>query len=308
MTDNPRATMGANFPPLSPPDEVAAHIEAEHEELFSEAAKLEAERFKLPEALETDEHCNAVTAFVVKAKGVARKLDKVREAEKKPYLDAGRIVDATFGEVAKAVLAMSSRLEGSVAAYTRAKAERERAERLEKERVEREAAEAKRREEQAQREAAERAQREADEAAARIRQAADAEGRRKAEAEMREREEAAAKARAAAEASAEEAAAAERKAAAAARQAEGSTTKLSRVGGAAATASVSARWVATVVDRGALRSSIGVLGFYFTDAELDDVVARAVRMQSQGGATPTITIPGVEIAPEDKVNIRAVRA
>jgi hypothetical protein len=304
---NPRAVLGGNKPPLTPPEDLVKRLDLEHAALFAEAANLDAEQAALPDDLKTDEDSAAVSAFVVKLKTTARKVEGVRVEEGRPYLEATRIVNETFKSVTEQLEASAKALTARVGIYNKAKAERERAERLRLEQEQRQRAEEQRAEEQRLREAAETAAREADEAAARIRQAETAEDYEAAAADMRQREAAAGIARDAAEGAAKTAAQAERKADTAARQADGPTSTLSRVSGLGATSSVTKRWVGEITDRPALVRSLGALGPFFSDNELDTLVARAVRLSAASGAISGLRIPGCVIEQRDYTNIRAAR-
>lgn len=308
---NPRAVLGANVPPLDSPDVLGARLEADHAAIFSEAAQLKAESYALPAAPATDEECGLLSDHVVKLQKVAKKLEDARTTEGRPYLEATKIVNATFNEVRETIVdkktGLAQKLTDRVGIYSRAKAERERAERLERERLEREKAEKARQEEERQRAEAERVQREADAAAAKIRAAQDAEIRAAAEKEMREANQRAADLRKEADRSADEAAGAERKADANERAAEGDTGKFSKVSAEGSTASVTKRWTYNIEDMGALRVSLGPLEAYLSEDTICAAVARAVREQSLGGATPTIALPGVQILQVENTNIRAAR-
>lgn len=300
-----------NIPPLDPPETLGARLEREHAALIGEAAQLEAESFALPDSPANDTEAGTVQDHVVKVMGVAKRLEDARTSEGRPYLEGTRIINTTFNDVRERLVdkktGLAARLTERVRVYNLAKAERERAERLEKERLEREKAEAARREEERKRQEAEKAQREADEAAARIRAAKDKDARAAAEKEMRERTAAAAQLRKDSEASASEAATAERRADANQRAAEGDTGKLSKVSSGGSTSSVTKRWTYRIDSMAVLRKSLGPLEAYLTEDTIVAAVARAVREQSAGGATPTLKLPGVEFFQVEATNIRAAR-
>ncbi len=199
MSENPRVAIGDNVPPLDPPDALPKRLERDHAALFSEAAQLEAESFALPKVPADDEEAAQVSDHVVAIKKLAKRIEDARTGEGRPYLEAGRVINALFGELSEPLIAkkegLADKLTVRVGIYNSAKAEREKAERLEKERIEREKAEAARREEQRKRDEAEAAQREAEAAAARIRQAATDKERAEAQRQMQEQEAKAAAAR-----------------------------------------------------------------------------------------------------------------
>jgi hypothetical protein len=172
---NPRAMIGGNRAPLDQPDELKPRLERDHAELIAAIAQAELERFALPEEPATDEECAQLTEFVVKLKGLAKRLEDQRTAEGRPYLDGQRVVNAFFGafsaDLDKQTDARTGELTKRIGAYARAKAAREQAERIEKERLQREEARRLEQEAEDKRKAAEESQRQADEAAAKIRAA-----------------------------------------------------------------------------------------------------------------------------------------
>lgn len=308
---NPRERVGGNVPPLDPPETLAARLEREYAPVFSEVAQLKAASYGLPEKPATDEECGQLSDHVVKLARVARQLEDIRTTEGKPYLEGTRIINATFNDVRETIVAkgtgLAAKLTERVRIYTAAKAERERAERLAREAEERKKVEAARAEEERQRKAAEAATAAADAAAAAIRNAATAAERNKAEAEMREQEGLASQARAGAEIASDAAAGAERRAETNARAAAAPVSKFSKVAAGGSTASVTLRWTYRIDDMGKLRASLGPLESYLTEDIICAAVARAVREQSLGGATPTIKLPGVAIFQHEHTNISATR-
>lgn len=307
-TANPRVALGDNKPPLEPAESLEKRLDLEQAALIGEAAALDVEFFKLPPDPATDEECAAVSGHVAKIKALNKKLEDARTTTGRPYLEANRVINGWFKEMTDPLALTADGLTKKVAAYARAKGEREAAERRQREAAERAAAEAARAEEQRQRAAADAAARSAEEAAARIRQAATPEARGEAETQMRQAEAQAGELREAAEASGKTAAQAERKADGHERAAGGDLTRLSRVAGATATASVSKVWAYTITDARKLLATLGPLAPYLSEMTISDAVARAVREQSQGGARPTIVLPGVDIFQTDRANIRAARS
>lgn len=307
MSDT-RTAIGGNKPPLDDAEELANRLDTEFADLNKTAAQLELDRFALPQSLETDDDCAKVSGFVAKVKGAISAAEAKRKVKGAPYLAAQRTINDWFKELHADLEQNAEALTKKVKIYNNAKAERERAERLAKEAEERRKADEARREEQRKRDEADAAQREAEAAAARVRMAADAAAREQAAKEMREADQRAADLREEAEAEGEVAAKAERKADSHERAAEGDIGKLSRIAGAGATSSVTVKWGYTVDDWSALRASLGPLGPHLDSGVLETTLARIVRQESAGGATPTFKAPGVTIAPELKTNIRATRA
>lgn len=286
-----------------PEDPYLARLEEEHSKLADEAADLELEALSLPERVNTEEEAAKVTNFVAKAKTLTRKTEKTREGEKEPWLSRGRTVDAFFKKLAAPVSARVTRLEADLNAFARAKAERERAERLERERKEREAAEAKRREEEEARRAAERAQREAEEAAARVRSAADAEERAEAERVMREADQRAAEERRAAETAGKEAATASRIADTHGKAAAGAVGKLAKTTADGGSTSTTTFWTYRIADEEKLLESLGPLGPYVHRDAVAAAVNLAKRNHVASGTIADLSIPGVEFFQDQKTNV-----
>lgn len=313
MTDaNPRAIQGGNVPPLDAPDQLPKRLELEYRDLIAEAADMETARFGLPEAPATDEEAAQVSDFVVKLKGLAKRMETARTTSGRPYLEGQRVINDFFGGFIGDIELQTDPRKGAlverVNIFSRAKAERERAERLERERLERVAAEAKRQEEEAQRQEAARLQAAADAAAARIRQAADAATRAEAEKQMREADTAAAAARKAAEKAGDDAAKSERKADAFERAADGDIGKLSKVSAGGSTSSVTMHWTHAITDAGKLLESMGPLGVHISNDAVIQAIGRIMREAEKTGTIEALTVPGVRFFTQTQTNIRAARA
>jgi len=284
-------------------DPFTEKLEKDHAALADEAADLELEALSLPEKVNTDEEAALVTNFVAKAKGLARTAEKKREEEKEPWLSRGRKVDAFFKGLSAPVVARITRLEADLNAHARAKAERERAERLERERVERAEAERQRAEAEAARQAAEAAAREAEAAAARIRSAADAEERAAAEAQMREAEQAATEARREAEEQQRASAKSERVADSHGKAAAGQVGKLAKTTASGGQTSVSTFWTHRIADEAKLLESLGPLGPYLTADAVSAAVGLARRQAVAANRIEALEIPGVEFFQDQKTNV-----
>lgn len=314
MTDesNPRATIGANKPPLDTAETVAKRLEREHAALLTEASMLEAESLALPEAPETDEDSAKISDHVVKVRRVAKRLEDTRTEAGRPYLEAGRVINELFNDFRNPLIekgkGLADRLTERVTIYNSAKAERERAERLERERQERARAEAARQEEDRKRREADEAARKADEAAANLRAAKNKEARDAAEAEMREQNRVAAAARREAETQASTAASADRRADQNERAAAAPTGQLGRVSAGGSTSSVTKTWTHTITDAALLMRSLGPLGPYLSNDTISQALARAVRERNAAGSIETFVVPGVRFWQEAKTNITGKRA
>jgi hypothetical protein len=90
---NPRAVLGGNHPPEATPFERA---EKEIGDLYDEA-KLWLDGA----AVEGEEVAGGLSNLLNLLRGAEKAADAAREAEKKPFLEAGRAVDAKFGPVIK---------------------------------------------------------------------------------------------------------------------------------------------------------------------------------------------------------------
>lgn len=284
-------------------DPFVEKLEADHQQLADDAADLELEALSLPEKVESDEDAAKVTEFVAKAKTLSRKAEKARVEEKEPWLARSGKVDAFFKRLVTPVGARISRLEQDLNAHAKAKAERQRAERLAREKAEREEADRQRREAEAARQAAEAAQRQADEAAARIRSAADAEARAENEAQMRAAEQVAAEQRRIAEAAQKGAATSERVADTHGKAATGAVGKLAKTTAAGGQTTVSTFWTHEVTDMEAVIDSLGPLGPYLPTDVVTSAIARAKREAVAANRIEDLTIPGVRFFEDQKTNV-----
>lgn len=103
----------------------------------------------------TSDDANAQAAdFIKAATALAKRSEDAREQEKKPFLDAGRDVDAFFKELSAPVLTAKASVYKHVTAYLDAKVKAERAAQAEAERVAREEAARKLAEAEAQKDTA----------------------------------------------------------------------------------------------------------------------------------------------------------
>lgn len=187
---DPRLGIGGNAPPL------AERLADETAPLLARAKELAASAGRA--AVTDEETAGKATLLAKMIKEHVAKIEAEREQVKKPYLEAGRTVDAHYKGIASTLADPLKSIIGMVDAYRReqeAKAAAERRRLEEEARKQREAAEAAAR---AQREAEEREQRAAEEAARKVREAEEAAQR------AANREAAAEAARKAAEARAEQ--------------------------------------------------------------------------------------------------------
>lgn len=115
----------------------------------------------MPSPIDSDEKNSVVSDFILEMRGREKELDKIREAEKAPYLRAGRIVDNFFKTMLGKIDSIATELAKEQKAYMKGKEDRARAVREAEERARRQEAERLRQEAaaaaQKQREAEERA-------------------------------------------------------------------------------------------------------------------------------------------------------
>jgi hypothetical protein len=308
---NPRATMGANVPPLDRADQLHPRLEREYADLLAEVAQVEADSFALPEAPESDEDTTKLSDHVIKAKGVLKRLEEARTDVGRPYLEGQRVINAWFGEAGELLAdkdtGVVARLTTRVGIYNKAKAVRLEAERLAAAReAERRAQEA-RAEEQRKQDESDRLAREAGEAAERIRKAKSQEEMEAAEADMRQLDAQAGIARDAAGYAGKAAAKAERQAEQNERAASGATGNLSRVSAGGSTSSVTKFWTHTILDADALMASLGPLGPFLGNGVIMEALARAVREAAAAGRADKLVLPGCRVFQDSKTNISARR-
>lgn len=132
----------SNRPALITADLLAkdfAHVE-------TAIAALETRGKVAPPVVEDDEDLAVINKLVVELRTAGKRADEVREENKKPYLDAGRIVDGFFKNFSRRIDTLKSGLEQRATRYLQKKADEERRRQA--------AEEAKLRQEAAQREAA----------------------------------------------------------------------------------------------------------------------------------------------------------
>lgn len=304
---NPLAEIGGNDPPTDA-QLLALKLEQDHAELIAACAAVEIAAMALPEAPATDEECAAITELVAKAKAAVKKAEKTHTAEKEPFLSQGRVVDGFFKGLWTPLEATIKANEARINAYMRAKAEKERQERLaaarEQERIAQEAAAEKERLEAEARAA----ERRAEEAAEAIRKAATPEARQEAAAEMNAAEQEGVAARAGAEDSAKEAAQAERIGEAHERAAGGSVGKLGKVTTGGAGTAHTTFWNHRIKDADALVASLGPLGRHLTNDAIMSAIAAAKREAIAANTIEHFSIPGVEFFEDSRTTVRQARA
>jgi len=306
MSDD--AGIGHNNPP---PDPFLASLEERNAALLDQVADLEMARRKVPRAVEKDEDMAAVTAFVLKAREIARAAEKARVEFKEPYLDRGRKIDSFFGSIRsfleETAVSMEQRNTAFLAARrAAAKAQAEAA----AAKARQDAAEAQKRAQEAlaQEEAA-KAARQATEAALR-----DAAGHGEAfgdnvvplvrdgaaESALRHATQSADEATAAAAGALETAAEAQAAANAAADVAEGS--RLGRVVAGAGAVRLKGEYTFRVGDEAVLLRSLGPLGPFVPRVDLAKALARAAKAKPQPPE-----IPGVTFTFKETVTTTALR-
>lgn len=92
------------------------HVVDKIDELLALAADL-------PLVIEDDEDQDAIAAVVPKLRGAHKRAEEIREAEKGPFLDAGRVVDAWFNGQKMRLNTLQAQLQGRLDSYARKKAE-----------------------------------------------------------------------------------------------------------------------------------------------------------------------------------------
>lgn len=128
----------SNNPPEG--DALTLRLDEMHASLRERADELLAAVERVPATLDETTHDRAA-AFVKQMKLHARKVDESRTAEKEPYLDGGRKVDAWFKRVSDPLGEACRKVEARITAFLRAKADAERKAREEEARRAREEAE-----------------------------------------------------------------------------------------------------------------------------------------------------------------------
>lgn len=138
-TENPRAVIGDNKPPLA--EVLADRTAALRKEVDDLAAKANAWPKNAAGTLvkvATEEGLEVVADLVKSARSIARRADEMRQAEKAPYLAAGREVDGWFGAITARLDRIGSAFQGLADTFTREKAAEERQRREEQARLLRE--------------------------------------------------------------------------------------------------------------------------------------------------------------------------
>ena len=120
------APIGDNNPPDDP---LAAQLAEDHATLLAERTDLELAAAKLPREVNSEEEFAKVTAFVVKAKLLAKKADDLHGPAKAPHLAAGRTVDRFFFGLRDSLKAKAADIEKRNGPWLRAKAAAEEARR-----------------------------------------------------------------------------------------------------------------------------------------------------------------------------------
>ena len=130
--------MLSNNPPEG--DALTLRLGEMHASLQERADELLAAVARVPATLDETTHDRAA-AFVKQMKLHARKIDESRTAEKEPYLEGGRTIDAWFRRLSDPINVACKGVETKITAFLRAKADAERKAREEDARKAREEAE-----------------------------------------------------------------------------------------------------------------------------------------------------------------------
>lgn len=128
------AGIGHNRPPLR---DILAES---HVDLIRRVAQLNAAFDRAPETVTDDDTQGKMGDYIKSIGACIRALDTAREAEKRPFLDAGREVDGFFKQFTDALGKIKAATERRVTTYLTEKAAAERRRRAEEERAAREAA------------------------------------------------------------------------------------------------------------------------------------------------------------------------
>lgn len=136
------AVVGDNRPALITADQLTRDFK----NVIDAVEALELKSKDAPPVLEDDEDLASTTALIGDFGKYAKRIDQLRNAEKRPHLEAGNVIQAFFKGLEQRLLATKKTLEQRGTAYLNKKAEAERKVRLEAEAKAREAAAQKERE------------------------------------------------------------------------------------------------------------------------------------------------------------------
>lgn len=118
---------------------LADRLVEQHGELRTRADELLAALDRVPASLDDASHEKAAV-FVKQLRVHSKAVDGVRESEKRPYLDAGRTIDAWARQITDRLTDAAKSVEAKITAFLRAKADAERKAREDAERAAREEA------------------------------------------------------------------------------------------------------------------------------------------------------------------------
>jgi hypothetical protein len=279
----------------NPPDEVTvaerlrARLEAAHEALIEALADHELAAAKLPKSVESDDDVAKINAWVVRARELYREAEGHRKAEKDDYLQAGKTIDAFFGELKDDVAVRAKDIEDRNTPYLQAKAKREEADRLAAAEAKRKAAEEAAERERESQAAAKKAQEEADAALKAIQDAKDDEERLRLEKVARDAAAVAKTENKAAEQAGKDVKAATKSADRDEKiAAGGGRHALGRTSAGGGSSSLKTEWKYRVVDKTRVAASLGPLYPFLGSSVVDDALGRAAK------SDPRPDIPGVE--------------
>ena len=112
------APQGDNNPPADP---FMENLEARNASLIDLQGELELDSFALPKSPASDEDVAKITAWVVRARTLARDAEKARVKEKADALEIGRKVDGWFGRIKEALAPKIEKIEQRSGPYLEAK-------------------------------------------------------------------------------------------------------------------------------------------------------------------------------------------
>lgn len=135
------ATIGHNNPPTDA-EILKDYLKNNNAEILEEAENIEVEKEFLPNPVTTDDAAIKITDFIKRVNDCNKKLEAAREANKAPYFQAGKTVDAFFKEYKSKLEGTSVDLKKPLLSFQQAKAdEAARLAKIEEDRLKKEAEE-----------------------------------------------------------------------------------------------------------------------------------------------------------------------
>lgn len=115
-----------NQGPATEAEALRLRLQEDHADLIARVQALSEAASRVPATIDSDELCGKASDFIKQMRAAAKAADNARVKEKAPYLEAGKVVDAFFKQLAEKVDLAAKPIVARAEDYMKAKAAEER--------------------------------------------------------------------------------------------------------------------------------------------------------------------------------------